>query len=70
MPVLQQAGRFQQTSEINRFIKLESSIYAWADNLTTTAFNSILNEVQRRQDTKRKVLTLIARSLDNIVVSY
>ena len=66
---LQQTGRIQQAPLINRPTGLETSIHAQADNDATTALKSIWNEVQRRQDAKRAMLSLVTRSLDNIVAS-
>ncbi|KAM5350149.1 hypothetical protein ACJ41O_006654 [Fusarium nematophilum] len=68
-PALQNAGRPQQASQINYSTGLGSSIHSRPDSSATAALDSILNEVQRRQDAKRKVLTLVARSLDSIVAS-
>jgi hypothetical protein len=66
-PALQEAGRSQQASQIRYPTGLGSSIRSRSDNSAITALNSILNEVQRQQEARRNVLTLVARSLDSIV---
>ncbi|KAK2684319.1 hypothetical protein QWA68_016844 [Fusarium oxysporum] len=68
-PALQEAGRPQQGSQIRYPTGLGSSIHSRPDNSAIAALDSILNEVQRRQEVKRQVLTLVARSLDSIVAS-
>lgn len=68
-PALQQTGRTQQAPLINRPTGLQTLTHAQADNDATTALNSIWNEIQQRQDAKRAVLSLVARSLDSIVAS-
>ena len=70
-PALQQTGRPQRTPQINRPTGLELSTHAQAQDhgCATAALDTIWSEVQRKQDAKRAVLSMVARSLDSIVAS-
>jgi len=65
-------GKASAGPQMNRPTGLEGSTHAQAQAAhsgATAALDAIWSEIQRKQDAKRAVLSMIARSLDSIVAS-